>query len=372
MVSQDRWSEPDRLVVSYVARCGPNEDPGSVAQGIASEQTVELPLEAVPEHLRSLVVGRVETASRVAGDLCSLRISYSADLLAGDLTQALNLLFGNISMQSDIRVESVGWPAALLDGLPGPGFGPAGLRSLCGAPDDRPLSCAALKPVGSTATELAHKAGCFARGGVDIVKDDHSLADQATAPFRERVDRCLQAVAGRAAYFPNVTAPAGVLEERVALARSAGCAGVLVSPMVVGLDTVRRLTVETGVAILGHPALAGGFLGARHGIAHEVLLGELFRMAGCDGVIFPNVGGRFRFTGEECDAIREALGSPLGRLGPSIPVPAGGLDLASIPDWVHRFGPDTMFLVGGSLYAHDDLEAAARSFAEALAPATAE
>lgn len=354
------------MVVSYVARCGSEDDPESVALEIACEQTVELPLEAVPEPLRGQVVGRVERASRKGEDLCHCRISYDATLLAADLTQALNLLFGNISMKSSVGVMAVEWPALLLDRLPGPRFGSAGLRRLCGAPAGRPLTCAALKPVGLGTEELAQRAQSFARGGIDIVKDDHSLADQAPAPFRERVSRCQEAVGDRAAYFPNVTAPVGELEDRVAFARSAGCKGVLVSPMVIGLDVVRRLAEEGGMAILGHPALAGGFLGTRNGMAHEILLGQLFRMAGCDGVIYPEVGGRFRFTLEECDAIRAALGAPLGSLLAAMPVPAGGLDAATISEWAPRFGSDTVFLIGGSLYTQEDLEAATRAFAERI------
>lgn len=356
-------------MVSYVARCGPEDDPDAVALAIACEQTAELPLAAVPELLRERVVGRVERAVRVDDELCRCRISYDAALFAGDLTQALNLLFGNISMKAHIRVLSVEWPAVLLERLPGPRFGGAGLRRLCGAPTGRPLSCAALKPVGLRVDELAARAASFARGGIDVVKDDHSLTDQVSAPFRERVLRCREAVGDRALYIPNVTAPSGELEDRVAFAREAGCRGVLVSPMVVGLDTVRRLATSSGMAILGHPALAGGFLGSRHGMAHEVLLGQLFRMAGCDGVIYPNVGGRFHFTHAECEAIRSALAAPLGGLEAAMPVPAGGLDLAEIPDWVRELGPEAMFLVGGSLYLRGDLEAATRVFVEALGPA---
>jgi len=46
------------------------------------------------------------------------------------------------------------------------------------------------------------------RAGVDLIKDDHSLADQTSAPFAERVERCQEAVVrandetgGNALYF---------------------------------------------------------------------------------------------------------------------------------------------------------------------------
>lgn len=43
---------------------------------------------------------------------------------------------------------------------------------------------------GSVRNELA---GTFARAGLDIIKDDHGIADQARAPFAERVVACQRA-----------------------------------------------------------------------------------------------------------------------------------------------------------------------------------
>ena len=43
------------------------------------------------------------------------------------------------------------------------------------------------KPQGFAPAQLAVIAATFARAGVDVVKDDHGLADQAAAPFGDRV-----------------------------------------------------------------------------------------------------------------------------------------------------------------------------------------
>src|SRR3989442_1143103 len=120
----------------------------------------------------------------------------------------------------------------------------------------------------------------FASGGIDIIKDDHSLSDQAVAPFAERVGRCQEAVVranretgGTSLYFPNVTGPAAALPERADLARRTGCRGMLVSPLLVGLDAVRCLAAPGDLAVMAHPSLAGGFFHDRHGIAPAVPLG---------------------------------------------------------------------------------------------------
>jgi len=90
-----------------------------------------------------------------------------------------------------------------------------------------------------------------------------------------------------------------------------------------------------------------------------VLLGDLFRVAGSDAVIYPNVGGRFTFSAATCDAINARLRGPLGRVAPAFPAPGGGIDAARVPHWIERYGADTIFLIGASLYAQPDPIAAA-------------
>jgi ribulose-bisphosphate carboxylase large chain len=373
-VSASPVSTDARLRVTYALACAPGEDPAARARDIALEQTVELPPACVDDGIARAVVGRVEElASRPDGRWRAV-VSYDAALVGGAVAQLVNLLFGNISLKAGILVTQVAWPEPLLRRFPGPRFGIDGVRAACGTTARRPLLCAVLKPVGLSPPALAALCYQFALGGVDLVKDDHSLADQATAPFAERVAHCQDAVAranavtgGTTLYVPNLAQGAPAAEAAVALARAHGCRALLASPLLVGLDTVRWLAETSGLVVLAHPALAGAFFGAAHGIVPEVLLGQLFRLVGADAVIYPNAGGRFTLSPESCDAINEALRRPLGPLRPAFPVPAGGVDVARVPHWVERYGPDTIFLIGGSLYAQRDLARATRRLVDALA-----
>ena len=45
----------------------------------------------------------------------------------------------------------------------------------------------------------------------------------------------------------------------------------------------------------------------------------------------------------------------------------GGVDAAKLGEWIPRYGVDTIWLIGGSLYAQPDLRAAAREMAEIAA-----
>lgn len=364
----------ERIRLAYVLTAANRQDAIAKALDIVYEQTVELPRGTIPASLEERVVGRVDALDPfpVEGQWKAV-LSYDPADVGEDLPQLLNLAYGNISLQVGIRLVDIQLPAAMLGRLPGPGFGIEGLRRLCGAEDHRALLCVALKPVGLTALELADLCLALAVAGIDIVKDDHGLANQPMAPFAPRVARCQEAVAkanaatgGHCRYFPNVTGPVDLLAERLALARDAGCRGVLVSPLLLGPDTVRWIAEGWDLAILAHPALAGAYFQAQHGIAPDVLLGTVFRMIGSDGVIYPNEGGRFPFARRICEGINRRLRAPLGTLRPAFPVPGGGIDAARVPYWIDQYGVDTLFLVGSSLYGRPDVERAARHLVETV------
>lgn len=362
----------ERLNISYILDCANGETAEEKALGIALEQTVELPMESIDGTTRERIVGRIDELAPLTDTQHHVRISYSLAAIGTELTQCLNLLFGNISLKRGIRIVGIDWPNALLQAFGGPAHGRDGLRALLDKPHG-PLLCSALKPMGMSAEELAGRCHQFALGGVHIIKDDHGVADQPDAPFDERLLRCQEAVARandktgqRSLYFPNVTAGYRELPQRLQAARDAGCEGVLINPWITGLDAMRFARDEFGLALMAHPALTGAYFAPDHGINAELLLGDLFRLAGADASIYPNVGGRFGFSVDTCEAINDHLRRPLPGVKPSLPTPGGGMDIERAPEWIRRYGPDTIILIGGSLYAQNDLTAASKTLREAL------
>ncbi|MGD2136392.1 MAG: RuBisCO large subunit C-terminal-like domain-containing protein [Gemmatimonadales bacterium] len=363
----------DRIQVTYGFIAASNEAAATRAREIALEQTVELPDGAYPVRVEREIVARVESLDAAGERRWRATLSFPADLVGSDVPQFVNLVFGNVSMHADVRVLDVALPATLLELLPGPQRGIAGMRALVPAASGRPLLLSAAKPVGLTSAELADRCAALARGGIDIIKDDHGLSDQRFAGFQRRVERCAEAVRGarsdeapQALYFPNVTAPFEQIAERVELARAAGCRGVVVSPFLVGLDVLRWLAASSGMAVLTHPAHAGGLLRWDHGIAPDVLFGHLLRVLGADGVIFMNPGGRFTVAETDADAVVRRLRAPIEGIRAALPVLGGGVDADRVPQWIDRYGVDCMFLVGSSLYAQPDLEEAARRLRDAV------
>jgi ribulose-bisphosphate carboxylase large chain len=331
----------------------------AAAAEICVEQTVEFPPELIArEDIRGEVIGRVEAVREAGAGSCEAIVSFAAEVAGGELTQLLNVLDGNTSLKAGVRLVDVELPAGVLARRRGPRFGAGGVRALLGA-GDRPLLCSALKPMGLSPKELAEIAYELVVGGIDLVKDDHGLADQPFCPYEERVSLCAAAVAranretgGRALYAPNATAPADRLLERALYAKEAGAGGLLVAPGLVGFDAMRALADDDriGLPILCHPALLGAAAGADAGIACGVLYGLFARLAGADATIFPSFGGRFGFTEAECRDVVERCRGPLGRLAPILPVPAGGMTLARIPELKVFYGDHAVFLIGGDLH----------------------
>ncbi len=360
-------------IVAHYRLDATGDDAFQIACDLCVEQTVEFPADLLPPgDIPQRIVGHIDCLKDLPDGATEAVVDYAVETVGTELSQLLNVLFGNSSLKPGIRLQRFELPDSLLAAFQGPRFGRRGLRELCAAPN-RPLICSALKPMGLDPAALADLARKFALGGVDFIKDDHGLADQPFCRFEERVGRVAEAVAranaetgGHTRYAPNVSAPDDRMPRRARFARDNGAGGLLVAPGLVGFDAVRRLAEDDGVGlpILGHPALLGSFVTSpSQGIAHGALFGQLFRMAGADATIFPHHGGRFSFSPAECHELVQGTATPMGRLAPILPVPAGGMALDRVGEIREFYGPDVMLLIGGNLHRHPDgLVAACREF----------
>ncbi len=330
-------------------------------EDICIEQTVEFPADEVPEGIiRDRIFGRIESFERYDRESFKAVVSYAVEIAAGELTQLLNVIFGNSSIKPGIRVEHLDLSGSLLGKFKGPRFGREGLRKLVNAPKG-PLLATAVKPMGLSCPELADLAYQFALGGMDIIKDDHGLTNQCCSPFEERVKRCAEAVhrankeTGRTSlYIANITAPNSEVIKRVRTAKKAGADGLMAAPGLIGFDLMRELADDDsiGLPIMTHPALQGSFVTGQGGMSHGVIFGQLARIAGADATIFPNFGGRFSFSREECKEIVEGTVVTMGHMKSIFPAPGGGMSLERVPDMLETYGQDLIFLIGGGLFKH--------------------
>jgi ribulose-bisphosphate carboxylase large chain len=358
-----------RLAVTYHVR----SDPASIearAQGIAVEQSVEMPLDAIDDaSVLADIVGRVDGIEDLGTGWFSVRISLAVATVGGEAGQLLNMLFGNTSLHEDVVLRDVEVPETLRQTFGGPGHGISGLRARLGA-DRRALTGSALKPQGLSPHALGLLAERFARGGLDFVKDDHGLADQGYSPFVERLRECAAAVARGAhasghptRYIPSLTGNLDQLRARARLAREEGLDTVMLAPMIAGFPAMQALVRDfPDMAFFAHPSLGG------LRIAPDLLVGKLFRLFGADAVIFPTYGGRFGYSEDMCRSLASHARHRDTVLRAALPVPAGGMTLQRVPEILDFYGSDTMLLIGGNLLqARERITEEAAAFARAVA-----
>ncbi len=358
--------------VSYKIVSATKSDAEERAEQICIEQTVEMPKDALPQHALQFT-GQLKSVEKFSDQNWLATIEFPVSIVGNSITQFLNVLFGNCSLYPGIQITGINFEA-LEHIFKGPSFGISGIRKLLDS-KIRPLSCTALKPVGLETSELAERAYLFSSGGIDIIKDDHGLANQDSAPFRARIAACVRAVrkgeqisGKKTLYFPNITTSASQVFQRFEEAIELGADGVLLSPQLTGLEIMHDLAMKESKPIMAHPSFSGSFtVGGNQGILADMYYGLLWRHLGSDAVIYPNTGGRFAFSEERCTLINNELRRPKKQLKKSFPVPAGGIKRETISKWVKLYGVDTILLVGGSLYQHPQgIKQAARDFQQIL------
>jgi ribulose-bisphosphate carboxylase large chain len=365
----------DQFTVHYIITCYEGEEIDEKLQWICLEQSVELPEEVVPKAILDKVMGQVQDVKPIGNGKYEASISWPNDNAGGDLTQFLNILYGNISLKKGIKITSVDWES--LSGLfKGPMFGIDGIRDEFGI-YDRPMACGVLKPMGLSADELANQAREFALGGIDMIKDDHGLANQSYAPFEERVSRVSEALQSAmketgilTRYFPNITVSGSKLMENYELAADLGADGVMLIPDLCGYAGMHELAQsDLDLPIIAHPAFSGTFVtDPEHGFTPAFLYGELYRAFGADFTVYPNTGGRFSFSSEQCEALNLSARKTDSPFKPTYPMPGGGMRRETLPHWIKEYGNNTVFLLGASMLQHPKgIQSAAEEVSELLA-----
>ncbi len=338
-VDDARWFTATYRVASTAA------DIDKRARAIATEQSVEMPVEAIGDaRILEEIVGRVESIDAEGASHYRVRIKLAVETTGLEAGQLLNMAFGNTSLQPDVELLKLDLPDQLVKAFGGPRFGIEGIRALVGA-RSRALTCTALKPQGMSPEALARLAGTFARAGIDVIKDDHGIADQSFAPFAARVPAVQRAVAaanretgGRTVYAPTISGTPSALVRQARIAQEEGAGMVLFAPMLAGIPAFHELVRDhLHVPVLAHPAFAGALR-----IAALLLLGKLFRIFGADAVIFPNHGGRFSYSPATCRGIANCLHADIGDLRAGLPVPAGGMTVERVPEMLEFYGKDVM------------------------------
>ncbi|WP_041083670.1 RuBisCO large subunit C-terminal-like domain-containing protein [Thermotoga profunda] len=323
-----------------------------VAEAICVEQTIEFPVELTGKSIKNHVIGKIEQIQEYQNSVVAT-ISYPVEVVGNEPTQFFNVIMGNCSLFPNLKIIDLQLSMSVESIFPGPRYGISGLRERLSI-HNRPFLATAIKPMSLSSDELAEMAYRLALGGIDIIKDDHGLADQPFSKFEERVVKVTEAVhrANRETgfhtiYAPNITASEQVMIKRAEFVKKIGSGALLVSVALCGFGSFITLRREVDLPILSHPAFLGGYLSV---MDFGVLFGNIQRMIGADVVIFPNYGGRFTFSKEDCRKIDRGLKDPFGSFKEAFPSPAGGMNVSATGDMISFYGKDVVLLIGGALH----------------------
>jgi ribulose-bisphosphate carboxylase large chain len=347
------------ILATYRVQC-PASEIDACADAILVEQSVEVPREVVRERfILEKIMGEVKSVAAVGKGDYRVTLVLRAITAGNDPAQLVNVLFGNTSMQRNVELEDFELPESIMSHFEGPRFGVGGLRKLTGVKSG-PISMSALKPMGLGVERLAEICYLFAKAGIDVIKDDHGLADHEFCPFEERVTACQHAVeraaqetGRRSLYAPNISGTPQTVLKQLAFAQKKGVGAIMLAPMLLGLPFLAEIVREHAtVPVLAHPSFSGA---AR--IAPAALWGKFFRLFGADGIIFVNFGGRFSLPPDTCHDVARAALAKWRQLAPSFPIPAGGMTLERVEELKQFYGDEVILLVGGSILRAPNNEA---------------
>jgi ribulose-bisphosphate carboxylase large chain len=311
-----------------------------------------------------------------AGD--AVEIGFPEELFEpGNIPQYLSVVAGNLfglGALNKVRLEDVIFPERLVRSHRGPRFGIEDARKMLGV-YDRPLVGTIVKPkVGLDPAGTAAIASAAVRGGLDLVKDDETLTDQAFCPLIPRLEAVMSSLdkvekeTGKKAFYAvNVTTGADQILERAEAAVDHGANMVMVDVLTAGFSAVELLSRNVNVPVHVHRTMHGAFTRDKsHGIS-MVPIARLVRLAGGTNLHTGSYMGKMASEREENDLCRDALRNSWYDMKRVFPVASGGVYPGKVHGNLDGYGIDCIIQAGGGVHGHPDgTEAGARAMVQAV------
>jgi ribulose-bisphosphate carboxylase large chain len=127
------------------------------------------------------VLAKVEEIRPHAGEF-DVVLGIAPATTGNEAAQLVNMLFGNCSLQPEVELVDVRISRGLREVVPGPRFGIEGIRSSRRRGPAAHLHGA--EAPGLAAEQLAKLARTFALAGIDVIKDDHGIAEPGVFALR--------------------------------------------------------------------------------------------------------------------------------------------------------------------------------------------
>ncbi|MEM3047476.1 MAG: RuBisCO large subunit C-terminal-like domain-containing protein, partial [Candidatus Bathyarchaeia archaeon] len=288
------------------------------------------------------------------------------DLERGGIPNLLSIVAGNLfglSALKTVRLLDLDFPKAMVEAFPGPQFGIDWIRERVGTLENRrPHLGTIVKPkVGLSPKQTAQVAYEAAVGGVDFIKDDETLSDQAFCPLDERASAVMEALdkarsetQRQVFYAVNVTSSVADLLEMAETAKSHGANMLMVNALTAGFSAVQMLAEDPSIRLPLHvhrTMHAAMTRNPRHGI-HPLVLLKLVRLAGGDQTHTGTGAGKMEKAVAEVKHGAEFLRQPWFRLKNVFPVASGGVHPGIAAANLQVLGRDCVVNAGGGIHGH--------------------
>lgn len=117
------------FTITYRIQTAANESIHSKIEAICLEQTVELPRSVISDDIYDRIVAKPVEVTQESASVWSVTARYPLANVGDEITQFLNVLFGNVSLVPGVRVIDVSWSDIPSSILPGPAHGIDGIRA---------------------------------------------------------------------------------------------------------------------------------------------------------------------------------------------------------------------------------------------------
>ncbi len=108
--------------ITYRVSVLENQEIDQKIEDICLEQSVELPRRLLTGEVEQKVVGKPTNRKQIDEELFEVTVSWPIENIGGDISQFLNILYGNISLQAGIMITDADWHALNGDLFEGPAF----------------------------------------------------------------------------------------------------------------------------------------------------------------------------------------------------------------------------------------------------------
>ena len=369
---------PD-VVATYYFHPRADTAPEKAAEAICEEETTGTwtGITTRPAYVERLD-GHVQSVEPSAGGYLT-RIAYPEEIFEpGNVAQYLSVVAGNLfglSRLDSVRLVDIELSEGL-SGFPGPRFGISGIRKITGT-TSRPHVGTIIKPkVGLNPKDTAGVAYEAAIGGVDLIKDDETLTDQAFCPIEERVPAVMERLddarsetGHQVLYAVNITSRPDKIVGRALEAIELGANMIMIDVFISGFGALEAIASDPGIKVPIHvhrTMHAAMTRNPDHGIAMRPFA-RIIRMLGGDQVHTGTVSGKMAHSVDELKADNAVLTGPFFSHRRSFPVASGGLHPGKVAAELSALGTDVILQAGGGIHGHPDGTAAgARAMRQAV------